>query len=442
MTQQKKLLLSLATTLVFALALGAYAYYGVFQREQEELEAQENEGKLFSLDTSKVTALEIVANGETTSLELRDGRWEIVSPIAAPADEAALNRLVADLDRARYRRLVQEEGEMLPFGLEKPPIRVEARTADGESAYIAVGLGNPFDSTYYVSDREGRVATAEAAVKTFFEKSTFDLRKKELIPWKAADLEGISLEGETPWELARAEEGWTLASHEGARTDEKEVDELLRKALALRATAFPDRGSLELDEPIATLHLRPRDGEAMTVRIWKEEEKAYAQASGGDLAEVATSSLDFLETKPDELRDLRVAPFDTETISRIEVSGAETFTLARTDEGWAITSPEEGPARRWKVNAGLKNLSELRPEETFAEDAEVEHGLDAPTHTVRIFDREGTLVGAYHFGAEEADHSFVRREGDEAIYKVRSRSVINVPRSLEDVREEAEPEEG
>lgn len=441
MSQKTKLLVSLAASLLLAAALGAYAYFGVFQKEQEELAAKETEGKLFTLDAEAIVSLEVEAEGETTTLEKRDGSWRITSPISARADDAAVTRLIGDLGRARYRRIVQEEGELRPFGLENPPIRVEARTEAGETAYIAVGLGNTFDATYFVSNGPGRVYIAESMVHSSLGKSTFHLRDKELVSLEAEEVERITIEGAKRVELSRTEGGWKLDAPREAPADEKEVDDLLGKLLAFRATAFPDHETTKLGEPLSILTLAPREGEARTIRFWEEGEKAYAQASGGDLAEIAASALEPLKKDPEELRDRRIAPFDTETIARMEVRTAEeSFTVQRAGDGWTLTSPKEGPARRWKMNAGLENLAELRPEEVLPASAAADHGLEDPARTVRIFDAEGTLVGAYHFGAEEGSFAFVRIEGKDAVYKVRSRAIFNVPRSLADVEEA--PEEG
>lgn len=453
MSQQSKLLVSLGAALVLAAALGAYAYFGVFQKEQAELAAQENEGKLFDLDTEAISSLEVRAKGETTTLEKREGSWWIVAPLSVPADESAVRRLLDDLEQARHLRVVEEEGELRPFGLEPPSIRVEARTADGASAHVAVGLANTFDSSVYVSNRAGRVLTASNALKTAFEKTAFDLREKKLVLLKEDDIERFAIEGEHKVVLSRAEGEWTMLAPRDDRANAEEVDALLRKLVDFRAIDFPSREVADLGAPLATLTLTPREGEVRTLRFWEEEGKAFAQANGGDLAEIAASSLEPLKKDPEELRDRRIAPFDTETIARVEVrTEEEEFTLVREDGEWSITEWKliagddadakslPAPARRWKVNAGLTNLARLEPQETLPASSAAEHGLESPARTVRVFDTAGAPVGVYHFGAEEKDHAFVRIEGMDGVYKVRARSIINVPRNLEEVEEP--PEEG
>lgn len=445
MTQQAKLLWSLGAALVLAAALGLYAYFGVFEREQAEIAAKESESKLFSLDPEAVTRLEVSAKGETTALEKKEGRWWIVSPLSARADDDAVRRMLSDLERARHLRVVQEEGEMRQFGLEPPSVRVEAKTADGTSAHVSLGLRNTFDSTYYASNRPGRVVAASSALLYALEKTTFDLRDKKLVPWELSEVERFAVEKATRLEVARADGGWKILAPKEERADDKEVEDVVRKLLDLRAKAFPKREVQELGTPYATLVLSGRDGDTRTLRFWKEGDKAYAQPTGGDLAEIDTSSLEPLDKDAEALRDRRIAPFDTETIARIEVQTRdEKFTLVRQDGEWSITereTPEGGasqapsPAKRWKVNAGLTNLSRLNPEEILPAERAAEHGLEPPARTVRIYDAEGAPVGVYHFGNETSDHAFVRVEGHEGVLKVRARSIFNVPRNLAEVEE-------
>lgn len=442
MSQAQKLLVSLATALVLAVALGAYAYFGVFQAEKEELAAKDEEERLFTLDTQAVNALTVQAKGETTELVKEGGKWRIVAPLEAPADQNAVERLLSDLENARRLRQIQDEGDLRPYGLERPEIRVEARAEGDESAYLAVGLGNTFDSTYFVSRRPGQVAAASSLLKNALEKGTFDLREKKLIHLGSDEVQGIEFEGDTPVVLSRTEGEWGLSAPREGRADEKEVKALLRKLLDIRATAFPESASEDLGEPSVVLTLKPTEGEALTIRFWEAEEKAFAQVEGGSFAEIPSNALEPLKQDPEELYDQRIAPFDTDKVAKVEVQTAEqSFTLARTEEGWAIESPEEGPARRWKVNSGIANLSDLRPEEVLPLEELEARGLAEPERTIRLYDAEGNPIGAYYLSAEEDKHHYVRIEGKDAIYKVRSNLVVNVPTSLDDVREASKDED-
>lgn len=440
MSQAQKMLVSLAATLVLAAAIGGYAYFGVFQAEKEELAAKESEEKLFPFDPEAVTSLSLHRLGEET-IELEKGPegWRIVSPLSAPADELEVQKILRDLGWARQLRHIQDEGDMKPFGLEKPLLKVEARTAEGETAHLAVGLRNTFDSTYFVSRAPGQVVTANSLVKTTLEKTVFDLREKKVIPLKTGDVEGIEIEGEKRVALALQEGIWQmLAPHEG-RADEKETKSLLRTLIDIRASGFPAREEKDLGDPTFRLTLTPKEGEPVRVRFWEAEEESYAEVEGGVFAAIPTTTLSPLRQDPEELLDQRIAPFDTDKVAKVEVrTTEESFTLRRTDEGWTIEEPKEAPARRWKVNAGITNLSELKPVETLPAEEAAAYGLDEPSRTIRLFDPEGGLVGAYHFGIEKDRHTYVRLEGREEIFKVRENLVINVPRTLADVEEEQE----
>lgn len=437
MSQKTRMLVSLVVTLVLAGALGAYAYFGVFQKEQEELAAKETEEKLFRLDPEAISALTVKAKGETTQLEKRDGSWWVVAPVGTLADAGQVDRLLRDLAEARRTKVIYEDGDLAAFGLADPAIRVEAKTADGESAYVAVGNTNTFDSSYFVSNGPGKIYAATSLVKSSLEKTTFDLRDKRLAILSRDALERVEIAGKHRVELVREDGKWKMLAPRESNTDEKEVDSLLRKIVDLRATAFPDRESVDPKEPALVVTVAAGEGNSRVIRFWEKDDKVYAQADGGFFAEVQKTVLDEIQKDPDDLRDRRIAPFETTRVARMVVrSGEERFVLARTEDGWAIQEPKEAPAKRWKVNAGLSNLAELKALETLPAQTAAEHGLAEPARTVELFDAEGQTVATYHFGAEKDGHTYVRLEGHDGVFKVTTSHLMNVPRSVSDVEEE------
>lgn len=439
MSQKTRMLVTLAVTLVLAAALGAYAYFGVFQKEQEELAAKEAEEKLFGLDIEKVTSLTVRGKGETTVLEKRDGSWWVVAPVGSLADAAAVDRLLRDLSEAKRTRVILEDTDLANFGLEDPPIRVEAKTESGETAYVAVGNQNTFDNSYFVSNAPRKVYAGSSFLKSSLEKSSFDLRDKRLAILSRDALERVRIEGNRYLvELAREEGKWKMLAPKQDNTDEREVDNLLRKIVDLKAIAFPEKTSVQLGTPELEVKVWVRDGEQRQIHVWKVDDKVYAQANGGFFAEVQKSVVDELRKDPDDLRDRRIAPFETTKVARMVVrSGEERFVLARTDDGWAIQEPKEAPAKRWKVNAGLSNLSGLKALETLPASAASEHGLDAPARTVELYDAEGNAIATYHLSDDVAGNTYVRIEGKDGIYKVTTSHLLNVPKTLADVEEEA-----
>jgi len=437
MSQKTRILVTLAATLVLAAALGAYAYFGVFQKEREELAAKEAEEKLFGLDIKKVTSLTVRAKGETTVLEKRDGSWWVVAPVGSLADAAAVDRLLQDLSEAKRTRVILEDADLSTFGLEEPSVRVEAKTEDGQTAYVAVGNQNTFDSSYFVSNAPRKVFAGTSWLKSSLEKTSFDLRDKRLAILSRDALERVRIEGNRYLvELARQDGKWKMLAPKENNTDEREVDNLLRKIVDLKAIAFPDKNNVKLGNPELTVKVGVRDGEERTIQLWKVDDKVYAQANGGFFAEVQKTVLDELRKNPGDLRDRRIAPFETTKVARMVVrSGEERFVLARTDDGWAIREPKEAPAKRWKVNAGLSNLSELKALETLPASAAAAHGLDNPTRTVELYDAEGKAVATYHLSDDDAGNTYVRIEGLDGVFKVTTSHLLNVPKTLSDVEE-------
>jgi hypothetical protein len=76
---------------------------------------------------------------------------------------------------------------------------------------------------------------------------------------------------------------------------------------------------------------------------------------------VRTTKVQSLSKDLDELRDKRIAEFDTDAVQRVTASWSDgRVTIERGDEGWRLTSPVQGEADASTVDGLLSGLSFLR----------------------------------------------------------------------------------
>jgi hypothetical protein len=223
---------------------------------------------------------------------------------------------------------------------------------------------------------------------------------KRLFPGVEAEaIQSIAFSGADGREvrLARRERGWQLLEPLVFPGDEFAADGMASALADLTSQSVyaepqaPDvyglgEGALELRFEV--------DGEAQRVRIGDKTpmgSNTYASiGSGDDVYAIASFSVNALRKSLDDLRDKRVAHFDSAAIDRIEASwrGGGRVVLARGDAGWRLQEPIEGPADETTVDSLLTDLSFLRAtgfEDQPPPDAEV--GLDDPEFAV-------TLTGA------------------------------------------------
>ncbi len=324
-SQKNQLVVTLAAAGLVAVAVGAYAFWGVFEAERKDEAREEVEARLFALEAESIASLQLHANGETTSLDRADGAWRITAPVEAAADTGAVDALIARLVAAKRKKLLVESGaDLTLFGLDEPTIRISASTADGQEASLAIGAQNTFDSSYFVSPGQGQVASADASIKTALEKGTFDLRDKRVIVFGDDGLESISTTGTASWTLRRSDGSWTLAGDQGGPADEKIVGGILRALHDLRALSFPAGTAADhgLDPPSIELTLRREDLPPLVLRLGSAEDKHYASFDGGAIMEIPGSLFTELVKEPKELLAPPPAP-EGESPEGVATQGSE-----------------------------------------------------------------------------------------------------------------------
>ncbi|HZH02986.1 MAG TPA: DUF4340 domain-containing protein, partial [Myxococcaceae bacterium] len=211
MTPQQKNLVTLGGLLVAVGGLGLYAYFGVMKPSETEIELKASDEKLFrayapgtqSEDGGEpadpvFTGLTLRTKGETTRLEKRRDGWWVVAPVQAKAEQFAVDTLTSQLRSGKFKRVVEEhptDADLARYGLKAPAFSVSAQAylpdpsggdKDDPSRKREVtlqgGIENTFDGSVYLR-REGdpKVYSVEGGVRLALEKTSFDLRDKEVL---------------------------------------------------------------------------------------------------------------------------------------------------------------------------------------------------------------------------------------------------------------------
>ena len=180
-------------------------------------------------------------------------------------------------------------------------------------------------------------------------------------------------------------------------------------------------------------------GESHRLRIGGQTpigSNVYA-AVGGDERVYAVSSFaaNALRKSLLDLRDKRVANFETDAVDRVEARWPDGHVvLRRGAEGWSLLEPIEGPADAATVDALLTDLSFLRAS-GFEDDPppDPEAGLDAPEFSVELTGGEGedALRASLAVGraVDESGSRLVRSAGD-SLYRIPAERLADFPREL------------
>jgi hypothetical protein len=202
-----------------------------------------------------------------------NGTWKVTAPVAADAEVAALDDLVADLARLRAADWAADKptpAELKAFGLDSPEatwtvsngdkpvlvLRVGRTTADGR-AYAAAGAGGPV-----------AVLGPPQAAKVLAE---YRARK----PWALDGFQAEAVEvarGDKSFTLKKVGAAWVDPAAPGDAIDARGVTELLGTLTALRVERYAvdadaDLKLLGLEKPEVTITVVPKDGDPRVLAI-------------------------------------------------------------------------------------------------------------------------------------------------------------------------------
>jgi hypothetical protein len=351
---------SVTPIVLVALALGAAVYAYLVDRDRvSDADREARRGHVFvQLRTEDVRRMRLEHGGEALVLERggdADGgsmSWTITAPRRQPAEGAAVDVLLHELESAKRLRAVEGRPTM---GFESP--RARGVIDVGSVAYRFTLGGDalvPPGAAYLQVDGEGAFVV-DASLKEQLLRGADAYRDRTLVPYRASAMARIDIRpaaGQT-WSLVRS--GATLRlGPEGLRVSRAAADHLLSTLSDARAESFLDDGAADVATrpPAFAVTIVPRDGSDAPVEL---EVGGPCPGAPGTFAVariapsrasvcVAKGVVDALETTPlspdaspffahaDEMEEVRLEP----------VGGAgPTVDIARRGAGWHERAPQD-----------------------------------------------------------------------------------------------------
>ncbi|HEX9507113.1 MAG TPA: DUF4340 domain-containing protein, partial [Myxococcales bacterium] len=306
MTQLQKNLAGLGVLVAVVAALGLYAYFGVMKTEEREAQRKEVSEKLFAphgaadklqdggLPPAAVfTSIVVKAKGDVTTLEKKGNDWWITSPLNARADKSAVDQLISQLQNAKVKATIEEnptDADLTKYGLDRPRFTVTAYAylPDGKDegaqdpsrrreVNLYGGIENTFDgSSYLRRGNEKPVYAVDGSAKLSLEKSTFDLRDKEVLAIDEPSVKQIDFKSKANKYLLERGEGraWQINSPKQGPADATAVTSMLSAMRNDRAIAFvtdspEERKRTGINSPAAEVTFTPASGDPIRIRFGK-----------------------------------------------------------------------------------------------------------------------------------------------------------------------------
>jgi len=496
-SQTQRNLVVLAALVVVAGALGLYAYFGVMKTEERETQRKETSEKLFSAyppgqkaedggapPAAVFTSIVVKAKGEATTLEKKGEDWAITSPLSARADRSAVEQIINQLQNGRFKSTVEENpsaADLSKYGLDQPKFTVTAYAyvpdSKGEGANDASrrrevtlhgGIENTFDGSIYMRRQgDNAIYAVDGGVRFSLEKTTFDLRDKEVLAVDEASLKQVDFKSKSNRYLLERDEGktWQLKAPKASPADGTTITTMIGSFKNERALAFPrdspeERKRLGLIAPAVDITFAREGGEKVRIRLNKAKvddgEKIFAlRESGQDaiLAEVPVGALTALDKSASDLRDKSVLAFKREEVAKIVLSpGGNAPEIAvekvATDGGsggedWQVTAPEKGPAKKWKLSSVLWSLSSLKATAVDEENSKEwgKYGIVPSSRSVALMDQSGKIVAKLQVGKEvkgKANALYVKGSRNNVL-QMDSAKLDELPWKLADVLDKPVP---
>lgn len=135
-------------------ALGAFVWYQGASNPDEVASPPVDlaSAYVWQFSTGEVTGIRVTENdsGQTTALSRdAEGRWSVVEPYAADADQGQVESALANLAYLSVQRTLTETTDLRPFGVLEPAYTLEITLDDGSHKRLEIGQKVPSEDGFY-----------------------------------------------------------------------------------------------------------------------------------------------------------------------------------------------------------------------------------------------------------------------------------------------------
>ncbi|MCC8102778.1 MAG: DUF4340 domain-containing protein [Clostridiales bacterium] len=268
---KKKSVKLLAGVVVIFILCGAYFGLKTYNQKTEEAEEEAAAGEtILEVDTSTLTAVSFLIDGEETSFTLQDdGTWQKDDDATFPVDGDALLSPLSALSELKSLRTLTEIEDVSEYGFDDPQNLITLTDEDGEVTIVTIGDNNDSTGNDYLMLNEdtATVYTIATDLREGFSDDIYDYAESEELPTlQASAITGISVEtadGEN-YDLYIEDAVWMVSGvseDTGSENEEADADEADTLTSTVAGLAYVDYlehncsdfSAYGLEEPAVTL---------------------------------------------------------------------------------------------------------------------------------------------------------------------------------------------
>ncbi len=331
----------------------------------------------------------------------KDGEWGLIGEILSPADAEEVKKLLDKIKRIEADEFVADDPkDLAPFGLGKGQRRLIVRVwtlakgpaatqpasapAVSETRHRLVFGSRSEDKVFAKVGGRKAVFKLDAALLKDLQPKASSLRDKTVLGISVGDIADIHLTvpGGTI-KLSKKDGRWEITAPTSENAAAEQVNGLLEKIAALKATGFRDEevspSAYGLARPRAVIRLhQAAKGSETILKVGSKSpsgEMTFVKSSGAKaVAVVPSAQADALLADPAVYHDPVLVKLPAGTrITHLTIKRPdETFELSRDEEdNWRLTRPLKADADADNVNTILDLLEELTATKVVAADRKV-----------------------------------------------------------------------
>jgi hypothetical protein len=300
--------------------------------------------KLLDITSSDVNQLIITpADGKRLVLK-RDGlQWNLLEPVAAPAEANPPSEILSDLEAMTSTGHVSESGaDAAATGLTPPQFNLEMDTKDGKSTKLDIGSRSGTGDQLYVHlDGATGDDLVQADIYDLLDKPVTDFRRKKLLDVNTTQVQRVQVDrAEGNLVLQKFGANWFVQKPSVMPGETSAITDLIMALSSLQANDFvsetdPNPRRYGLDDPslVVSYSTTPASTQPSTAPATDQNQttvkfgmldvrKQYVYVSTSDstaVARVPVSSMDAFKKNALDLRNKEVLNVDPTAVSGITI---------------------------------------------------------------------------------------------------------------------------
>lgn len=440
-----------STLILLVVFLGLLGYIYFVESKRPPDTGSEAKPKAFSVTADKIEELRVkAASGETATLKKTSGAWQLVEPVAVPADESEVSSITSNLSSLEVQRVVEENpSDLKDYGLTSPRVEV-AFKASGDKDFKRLLIG---DKTATGSDLyarlgdEKRVVLVSGFLDGTFNRTPFDLREKNVLKFEREKVDKVTIAArDQAVELVKSGSDWKVARPVEARGDYGTIEGLITRiqSAQMKSIVAPQATDLKpygLSPAETTLTLSAGSSSASIAFGKRENGSAYARDLSRPMVFTVEESLSSdLAKGVGEYRRKDVFEFRAFNANRVEITrGGGTVAFEKVkgtgkdaNETWRRVAPAPpADVDQSNVETLLTRLANLRAQ-SFA-DPGAKTGLDTPMATVTVHFDENKKEERLTFGRAGSD-VYAARADEPGAAKLDAKEYDDAMKALDEIK--------